>query len=343
MRLAAQMLGGFYPAPEKAVAHAATFLRPPPGESFAILDPCAGEGVAIRHLGDLLGCPQAMTFAIELDEGRAETLKAILPEARVLAPASFFGCRATVNSFSFIWLNPPFDYAYGGHRVEDQFLQTATNWLMPGGVMALVCPEGVADEYSDARRHFLTYYEKCTIVPFPENHRPFNEVIVFGHKRTRPRVDPRGSSHTSWESVQAPEDFDYLIPSGVGPRAFQKLEPTEQELQRMLANSPLRSHLTAPAQVPLPSPPLALGIGHVALLLASGHLDGVVHPQGKPPHVVRGTSRKREFVSDVTETVNPDGSTTTRTTISERIDLTVRTVDLTGKLRTFMDTDATED
>ena len=45
------------------------------------------------------------------------------------------GCRASLNSFSFIWLNPPFDYAYGGHRVEDQFLQTATNWLMPGGVL----------------------------------------------------------------------------------------------------------------------------------------------------------------------------------------------------------------
>jgi hypothetical protein len=337
------MLGGFYPASEGAVAHAATFLRSPPGEPFAILDPCAGQGAAIRQLGDTLACPQTMTFAIELDEGRAETVKAILPQARVLAPASFFGCRASLNSFSFVWLNPPFDYAYGGHRVEDQFVQTATSWLMPGGVMALVCPEDVADEYSEAQGHFLTYYENCTIVPFPEKHRPFNEVIVFGHKRARPRVDPSGSGRTTWRSVQAPEHFLYHIPRGAGPRIFRKVEPTEQELQRMLANSPLRSRLTAPATIPLPSPPLALGIGHVALLLASGHLDGVVHPEGEPPHVVRGTSRKREFVSDVTETVNPDGSTTTRTTISQRIDLTVRTIDLTGNLRTFMDTDARED
>jgi hypothetical protein len=111
----------------------------------------------------------------------------------------------------------------------------------------------------------------------------------------------------------------------------------------MLAQSPLRSHLTTPPDIPLPSPPLALGIGHVALLLASGHLDGVVQPEGKQPHVVRGTSRKREYVSEVTHTTNEDGTTTTKTTISERIDLVIRTVDLTGQIRTFMETDEKEE
>jgi 16S rRNA C967 or C1407 C5-methylase (RsmB/RsmF family) len=66
MRLAAQVRGGFYPAHEKAVALAASFLRPPVGERFAILDPCAGQGAAIRQLAELLGCPAAQTYAIEL-------------------------------------------------------------------------------------------------------------------------------------------------------------------------------------------------------------------------------------------------------------------------------------
>jgi hypothetical protein len=277
-----------------------------------------------------------MTYAIELDDGRAETCRATLPEAHVLAPASFFGCRASFNSFSFIWLNSPFDDSYGHHRVEDQFLVTATDWLMPRGVMALVCPEDVIDDYSNARRHFTTHYENCTIVPFPEGHRPYNEVIVLGHKRVKLRAEP----WISWEPVQAPPGFVYRIPAGPGPRVFQKVEPTEPELQHMLAESPLRSHLMAPAEVPLPSPPLALGIGHVALLLASGHLDGLVQPAGQSPHVVRGTSRKREYTAGVTETENPDGSTTTKTTISERIELLVRTVDITGQIQTFIDTEA---
>jgi hypothetical protein len=336
MRLAAQMRGGYYPAPPQAIAHAAAFLRP--DQPFAILDPCAGEGAALRQLGELLGCPPSQTYAIELDDSRAERLQANLPEAQVLAPASFFGCRASFNSFSFIWLNPPFDDSYGGYRVEDEFLRTATSWLMSGGVMALVCPEPVVDEYSDARRHFAAYYENCTIVPFPAGHRRFREVIVLGHKRAKPRAD----EWTAWEDVQAPGGFIYQILSGPAPRTFLKVEPTPAELQRMLAESPLRTHLTTPPAVPLPAPPLALGMGHVALLLASGHLDGVVQPEGQPAHVVRGNSRKREFVSDETDAVSPDGTTTMRTTISERIELVVRIVDLSGRIRTFMDTDAQE-
>ena len=132
MRLAAQMRGGFYPAPMEAIAHAASFLRPPP-EPWTICDPCAGEGAAIKQLGDLLVCPQSMIYAIELDDNRAEKVRDTLPEAHVLAPASFFGCRATMNSFTMIFLNPPFDDNYTSGRVETQFLQTATHWLKPNG------------------------------------------------------------------------------------------------------------------------------------------------------------------------------------------------------------------
>jgi hypothetical protein len=333
MRLAAQLRGGFYPAAPAAIAQVATFLRPPRNGPFAILDPCAGEGAAIRQLARLLGCPPSMTFAIELDEDRADKLRAALPEGHVLAPANFFGCHASANSFSFTWLNPPFDTAYGGHRVEIQFLRNATDWLMAGGVMALVCPEDVISEHSEARRHFATYFEHCQIVPFPERHRPFQEVVVLGHKRLRVQAASYGA--VDWSSVQAPAHFVYELPKGSGPRVFEKVEPTEPELQRMLAQSPLREHLTAPAAVALPSQPLVLGTGHVALLLASGHLDGVVQPEGKPPHVVRGTCRKRSYVADVTETENADGSIITRTTIAEKIELMVRTVDLSGTIRTF--------
>jgi hypothetical protein len=341
MRLAAQMRGGFYPAPPEVVAHAATFLRPPVDQLFSMLDPCAGEGAALRQLGELLGCPPTQTFAIELDDSRAERVCASLPDAHVLAPASFFGCRASRNSFPLIWLNPPFDDAYGGHRVEEHFLRTATEWLVPGGVMALVCPEDVAGDYSETRRHFATYYENCRIVPFPEKHRKFNEVIVFGQKCAKPRGGQRDS--LAWESVQAPKGFVYHIPPGLGPRIFQKVEPTESELQHLLAHSPLRGHLTTPPEIPLPSPPLALGIGHVALLLASGQLDGVVQPEGQAPHVVRGTSRKREYVADITEIENVDGSTTKKTTLAEKIELVVRTIDLTGRMQTHLETAAQEE
>lgn len=337
MRLAAQTKGGYYPAHEAAVAYAASFLRAPSQGPFTILDPCAGEGQALRQFQTLLGCPPSQTFAIELDDSRANEMRTNLFGINLLAPADFFGCRATCNSFSFIWLNPPFDHSYGGYRVEERFLWQATEWLMPGGVMALVCPEDVFSEYSEARRHFMIYYENCTITPFPEQHRPFNEVVVLGHKRRRPVVEDASNRRRAWESDQAPFGFIYHLPTSVGPKVFEKVEPTESEVQQMFATSPLRARLTSPTTVPLPAPPLPLGIGHVALLLASGHLNGIVRPDDRPSHVVRGTARKRAFVSDVHESENSNGSTTTQTTISERIELVIRTVDQWGHIQAFTD------
>ena len=340
MRLAAQMRGGFYPAPSEAIAMATTFLQPPNGP-FTILDPCAGEGAALSQLCISLGCPSSSAFAIELDDSRAQTLKTHLPEAQILAPASFCGCRASFNAFSFIWLNPPFDDSLEGNRVEERFLLMATDWLKPGGILALVCPEDVAEEGSFVRRHLALYYQNCLIVPFPEEKRRYGEVIVFGQKRFKPWKD--ATSPPSWQMVQAPQGLVYPIPTGSAPKTFKKVEPTETELQRMLAQSPLRIHLETPSPEPLPSPPLALGIGHIALLLASGQLDGVVYPENQLPHVVRGSSRKSEYVADVNETDNPDGSTTTRTTLSQRIELVVRTVDLSGTIQTFLETDAPQE
>jgi 16S rRNA C967 or C1407 C5-methylase (RsmB/RsmF family) len=94
VRLAAQVRGGFYPAHEEAVAHAAAFLRVPTGQPFAILDPCAGTGGAIRQIGETLGCDPDLVYAIELDDSRAEAVHASLAGARVLAPADFFGRQA---------------------------------------------------------------------------------------------------------------------------------------------------------------------------------------------------------------------------------------------------------
>jgi len=73
----------------------------------------------------------------------------------------------------------------------------------------------------------------------------------------------------------------------------------------------------------------------IALLLASGQLDGTVSPPGEDPHVVRGTALKAPCQPVVTEEVLPDDSVKTTTVIRERIQLVVRAVSRDGVIRTF--------
>jgi hypothetical protein len=113
------------------------------------------------------------------------------------------------------------------------------------------------------------------------------------------------------------------------------MAPPEEELLEMLAASPLSRMLEeGPKRKDLPRPPVPLGRGHIAMLLASGTLDGIVRPDGEPPHVVRGVARKQEvLVSAETE----DNGKTVKTVerYQEQIKLIVRTLGQDGIVRTF--------
>ena len=330
MRLAAQIKGGFYPAPAEAVAHAATHLRPPLGCQLSLLDPCCGEGAALAQLADSLHRPSDHVYGIELDQQRANKTQTLLPDAHILGPASFFGVSCQSGVFSLAWVNPPFDDEIGGGgRVELQFLQRTIPLLVPHGVLCFVIPESTAERW-ESRQLLMQWFEQISVVPFPASCRRFNEVIVFGRRRTRP-ASPWG---LSWEAVIESEQV-YDIPVGRNPSRFIKVELTEEELLEALRVSPLHRHLQPGAHSRLAEPPLSLGKGHIALLLASGHLDGVVQPEGEEPHVVRGTAKKTQFVDGVEQSENADGSVSTTTRLNERIVLTVRAVGVDGQIKTF--------
>jgi hypothetical protein len=338
MRLAAQAKLGFYPAPPEAVAEAMKYLRGPAFGEACALDPCAGKGEALAQLCRGLGMKP---YGIELDEKRAEDCHRDLVneklQGKALAPASFFGCAATHLTFSLAWVNPPFDDEIGGgQRTEATFLQRATQWLRPGGILCFVCPDHVAERW-EVTDFLSQWYTRLATLPFPTEYRKYAEVIVFGIKRSKSVERHNEKAVEESERLPLPPDpaFPYDIPPGTPPKRFEKIELTEREIAAEFAASPLKKWMEPPADPPLPQPPLPLATGHLALLLAAGHLDGVVRPQGEPPHVVRGTAHKVTYTASVEETENKDGSVTTKTIQSEKIVLTVRTAESDGTITTL--------
>ena len=330
-RLMSQIKGGYYAAAPAAVAAVLDRLRPPDAGDCVLLDPCAGEGHALLQLAQGL---HAVPYGIELSEDRAALVRESLPEVQSLAPADFLRCAISYRSFSCIFCNPPYDYATGGEgRVEMQFIERAAHLLADNGVMALVCPHDVADAYQTSE-FFEQHFHDISAMPFPAEVRKFNETIVLGRKRKQSRAVSHRDCPYDWLEKRMEDRIVYSLPAGVRPKFFRKTEPTDTELARLVSKSPLRFHIERPADRAdyRPRPPLSPGNGHRAMLLASGHIDGLICPPDEPPHVIRGTAAKDEYVASCDESENEDGSVTTRTVISERPRLVIRVLDSQGTI-----------
>jgi hypothetical protein len=309
-RLMSQIKGGYYAAAPEAVAAVLERLRPPERGECLVLDPCAGEGRALVQLAEGLG---AVPYGIELSEDRAAVVRESLPEGQSLAPADFLRTAISHRSFSFCWCNPPYDYATGEEgRVESQFIERAADLLVEGGVLALVCPEDVASSYPTAE-FFEEHFERVSAMPFPEEVRKYGETIILGCKRKHPPQAINGRHDWDWLAKRMDTHVVYRLPAGQRPRLFRKSEPTDTELARLVTQSPLRFHIERPADNAghRPRPPMSPGIGHRAMLLASGHIDGLICPADEPPHVIRGTAAKDKYVASSDTNENDDGSVTT--------------------------------
>lgn len=113
------------------------------------------------------------------------------------------------------------------------------------------------------------------------------------------------------------------------PSRFVKGMYTDQELIEVVTESPLNQLWRETKEPPIQESPLPLAEGHVALLVTSGALDGLLEtPHGN--HVMRGIGRKREeFNEEASSTkISEDGKTcSVKEVYSETSDTKIRAVD----------------
>ena len=267
-RLMSQVKGGYYAAAPEAVAAVLERLRPPDQGECLILDPCAGEGKALLQLAEGL---KAVPYGIELSEDRAAMVRESLPEGQALAPADFLRCAISYRSFSFIWCNPPYDYATGEEgRVESQFIERAVHLLADDGVLALVCPEDVASSYQTVDFFQERFYE-ISAMPFPEEVRKYNETDHPGlqAEAAEHRSITAGIAGIGWRSGWRPASSTGCLRAS-GPGSFASRSRPIPNWRGWWHRVPLRFHIQRPADKAELSPPAADEPGH----RPSGHAVG---------------------------------------------------------------------
>jgi 16S rRNA G966 N2-methylase RsmD len=276
------------PTPDVVCERLREFLDIP--EDVHALDPCCGSGRALKLLTGGAGT----TYGVELDYERSRLAVGNL--SRVLSGCAAQDARMSKDAFGLVLLNPPYDNELEG-RLEINFLERSTRWLKPGGVLVFIIKRsfyaspGISGWLS---RHFADFHHWRFPDPFfdgPEL--AFGQSVLVCRKKV-----PWGNDPAALEALQKaelepffPTGDRYRVPSGAAPDLFYPGYLTGQMALELMTNSPVR-------RVPLARnalggrSPCPLKQGHVALMLASGRVDGVYPAKGgRPHHVAKGTVR----------------------------------------------------
>lgn len=312
-RLASQSQGGYYATPPKEVELICNRLAVAPEATVNLLDPCCGEGLALKQISDYLANQGAtpLTFGVELEETRAEKAKSLLHK---VVKGGYENLRATNEVFSFMWLNPPYDNAGNGQRMETNFLRNLTQpgkYLQPGGLLGFCIPQYVLKEcaWIIGNRFQDVHVYRFT----DENYPMFKQIVVFGYQ-AKGRVNPKEAKATR-ERLEAISDLPFTeVPTlaeldGITftvPEADREvtlfrgsiLDPVEiaadidaspawNDFENLVMPENLREKVT------LKRPVLPLKPSHMGVAIASGAVGG-----NMTDHILVGLTAK-EVVNDV--------------------------------------------
>jgi hypothetical protein len=158
MRLAGRQRLGFYPLPIAEAKRIRRFLRFPVQECSAF-DPCIGDGAAFA---EITSDKKFSRYGIELEAGRAEQARS---KGIEVIHGNCFDVQCPVESFSLIYLNPPYDFEISeekSQRMEKLFLDHVYRWLKLGGHPFARC---ACEAHSRLRRPTFDSFPRHTCLP----------------------------------------------------------------------------------------------------------------------------------------------------------------------------------
>ncbi|MBE9503023.1 MAG: class I SAM-dependent methyltransferase [Proteobacteria bacterium] len=325
MRLAAQAKMGYYPTPDEVTPIIARYINRQRNGLIRALDPCAGEGTAVKLVGDHL---QAETYGIEIDIERGKTAKEILTKCLV---TDYQNTRISHGSFSLLWLNPPYDWATRDNEIEKSeryertFLRDCIPYLSPGGILVYLIPQRRLDGHI---ARMLSYrFEQISVFRFPEEeYRAFKQLVIFGVLKKKPDKDDRLSEYLK-NCGQLKALVPYLpqrpprvyeVPTSPAKATFlfrsKDIEPEElaEEIRKHGLFSQFKEMTTPLSMAEKIRPIMPLRHGHLAQILACGLMNGIVWDRDRTnPLLVKGVTKKEvrhsvEIQGDVEKHIETD-------------------------------------
>ena len=305
MRLAAQAKMGYYPTPQSVISLIADILIINGKSNIKLLDPCAGEGTALKQIGEIL---DGETYGIELDTERGRIAKENLTQCLI---TDYMATRISNHAFSILYLNPPYDWAVkndevsASERYERTFLRNTVRYLIPNGVLVYLIPQARLDK---TIAKILAYrFKDVKLFRFPEDeYKAFKQIVLFGVLKKRAKHN-EDLAHYLTETCQLKAilpfldraDCKYNAPPSPAIKNFlfrtTRIDPGELEIEvRKYGLNGKISRLVKPLTLSERIKPIMpLRQGHLAQLLACGMMNGVVFDKnGRNPLVIKGITRK---------------------------------------------------
>ena len=309
-RNAARLKLGYYALVEAEAPRVRRFLQFP--QACAALDPCAGTGRALQLIAGETG---ARLYGIELDSYRAAEASCVLDP---VVQGSVFDAHSPVESYSLLYLNPPYDdevHDDRSRRSEAVFLEHCFRWLATRGILVFVIPAARLVACSSI---LLPHFRDVTVYRLsdPESAK-YRQVVLFGVRRTRherERLTDRehraqreyltdaANGYARIRPLPDAPDRTYAVPASLTSVRLSYTGLPLDAIENLLPSS--RAYREAVRSVFAPPirmagrPLTPLHEGHAGILSCSGLLNGVFG-QGALRHVACWqTSKKIDHIEE---------------------------------------------
>ena len=201
-RRESKALAGFFPVPVHLIEVVADLLKPVVPEHKAgravVVDPCAGEGVALKVMSDRLeirpGYKSVDTYACEMERTRWEVLRQTDPMRQRTwkqgqhVHGDFFHVRFSPGMADVLLLNPPYDQDREFKRLESRWIRHCAPILAQGGILVFIVPHYALAACADT---MALHFTDLRAYRFPgKDFDTFKQVFVLGRKVERAAPEP---------------------------------------------------------------------------------------------------------------------------------------------------------